>query len=145
MKKITSIIAGIAMIAGLASCTNSGTSNEKETSVQDSTTATEVIEFSEQDTIVVADVDQPTIIDFNATWCGPCQAFKPNFEKAAKEYAGKVDFISIDVDINPGLAQAFGISSIPAIVYIKPGEEPQMQVGFMSYEEFKPTIDEFLK
>lgn len=65
-------------------------------------------------------VEKTTLIDFNATWCGPCKAFRPTFDKYAEEYAGKYDFVSLDVDVCPETANAFGITQIPHIVVISP-------------------------
>jgi len=68
-------------------------------------------------------------IDFNATWCGPCQRFKPAFEAAAEKYAGEVEFVSVDVDNNPETAKAFGVGGIPHIVILVPGKDPVNYVG----------------
>ncbi|MCM1369796.1 MAG: thioredoxin family protein [Candidatus Amulumruptor caecigallinarius] len=59
-----------------------------------------------------------TIIDFNATWCGPCRNIAPLFSELEKKYSDKMNFISIDVDQNPQLAESFKVSSIPTFVLI---------------------------
>jgi len=59
-----------------------------------------------------------TVIDFNATWCGPCKMLAPAFDKAAGEFAGKVKFYSVDIDKNPQTAQAFGVTAIPTLVFV---------------------------
>lgn len=63
--------------------------------------------------------DLPVVVDFWADWCGPCKMVAPILEKLAGEYAGKVRIAKVDVDANPGLAQAFQIMSIPTIMMIK--------------------------
>lgn len=72
--------------------------------------------------------DQVTVIDFNATWCGPCKFFSPIFHKAANEYAN-VKFYSVDIDEFPQTASAFGIKAIPTIVIISPSGEAKTIVG----------------
>ncbi|MFM2000546.1 MAG: hypothetical protein RL204_2493 [Bacteroidota bacterium] len=62
--------------------------------------------------------DKPMFIDFNATWCGPCKLMKPMFEELAIQYQGKVNFISIDTDKNPEIADQYGVTSIPTFVLV---------------------------
>lgn len=71
------------------------------------------------------------IVDFNATWCGPCRMLGPVFEEVSNELAGKADFFAVDVDENQALAIKNGIQSIPAIVVFKNGEIVNRQVGFI--------------
>lgn len=70
------------------------------------------------------------VVDFSATWCGPCQMIAPVLEEISQEMEGKVSFYNVDVDENPELAQEFEISSIPALVLLEKGEKKRMQVGF---------------
>ncbi len=131
MKKFISIIACFVLLVGLSGCSKS--------------VPTGVNTISDNDSIVETELDHPVIIDFSDNWCGPCQAFKPSFEKAAEEYAGKVEFITVDVDKNPEMSQKYNVLSIPTVIYLAPGKEPRTKVGLMTYEEFKTSIDEFLK
>jgi thioredoxin 1 len=62
--------------------------------------------------------DKPLYIDFNAKWCGPCKLMKPMFEELAIQYQGKVNFISIDTDKNPEIADQYGVTSIPTFVLV---------------------------
>ncbi|MDE7154539.1 MAG: thioredoxin fold domain-containing protein [Muribaculaceae bacterium] len=84
------------------------------------------------------------IIDFNATWCGPCVAFGPIFEEAAKKYGNKVDFYSVDVDQHQQLAQQLNIRSIPAILFVHPDGTRDWSIGLMSAEEFDQRIQDAL-
>ena len=74
--------------------------------------------------------DKPTVVDFWATWCGPCKMVAPEMEKLAAKYAGAVDVVKVDVDANPGLSQTFQILSIPTIAFFRPGQQPKGVVGF---------------
>lgn len=71
------------------------------------------------------------VLDFNATWCGPCKMLAPVLEEASNELEGKALFYGIDVDENLPLATQFGISSIPALIVLKKGQPVARQVGFM--------------
>lgn len=81
------------------------------------------------------------LIDFSATWCGPCKMIAPVLEEVSEEMGDAVTFFNVDVDENPGLAQKFGITSIPALVILKDGQKADMQVGFQP----KPGIVNFIK
>ncbi|MCM1451852.1 MAG: thioredoxin domain-containing protein [Clostridium sp.] len=76
---------------------------------------------------------RPTVIDFNATWCGPCRLFTPAFDKAAEKYSSKVDFYSIDTDQYPQTATAFSIRAIPTIVFMMPDGTVQTHVGLNDF------------
>lgn len=89
--------------------------------------------------------DKLMIVDFNATWCGPCVAFGPIFEEAANKYGNKVDFYSVDVDQHPELAQQLNIRSIPAILFIHPDGTRDWSIGLMSAEEFDQRIQDALE
>ena len=80
------------------------------------------------------------VVDFNATWCGPCKMLGPVLEEVSEELAGKADFFAVDVDENQSLAIKNRIQSIPAIVIFKNGEAVDRQVGFVP----KPQLVEFI-
>lgn len=87
----------------------------------------------------------PVVIDFNATWCGPCQKFGPVFHKVAEEYSDKAVFASADVDVCTELAAQYQVSSIPAVLILYPGDrEPVATGGYMDEAEFKAFLDENL-
>ncbi len=88
--------------------------------------------------------DKPAIVDFNATWCGPCRRIAPILEELAAEYAGKIVIYAVDVDKCPEIAQKFEISSIPAIMYIPTKGKPQMTVGSRDKATFKEEIQTIL-
>ncbi|MDE5904689.1 thioredoxin domain-containing protein [Duncaniella sp.] len=86
----------------------------------------------------------PTIIDFNAVWCGPCQRFAPIFEEVSKEYQGKAIFLSVDVDRSSELARMFEVSSIPQLTVLMPDGTVKSTVGFMDKGQFIDFITPYL-
>src|SRR6266705_5001117 len=84
--------------------------------------------------------DKPTVVDFWATWCGPCKMVAPEMEKLAAKYDGKVDVVKVDVDANPGLSRAFNILSIPTIAFFRPGQQPMGVVGFRPLEQLETQL-----
>lgn len=88
--------------------------------------------------------DRPAIIDFYATWCGPCKATAPNVEKIAEEYDGKIDVYKVDVDQQQELAAVFGVQSIPTILFIPKTGTPAKNVGAMDYAQLKEAVNEVL-
>lgn len=88
--------------------------------------------------------DKPAIVDFYATWCGPCKAIAPVLEELAKEYAGKIVIYKIDTDKERELSAAFGISSIPTLLFIPVSGDPQIAQGALPKESLKRAIDDFL-
>ena len=77
----------------------------------------------------VLDSNTLSVIDFWAEWCGPCRAISPVVEELAKEYNGKVNVGKVNVDQNPTLSINYGITSIPAILFIKGGKVVDKQIG----------------
>lgn len=87
---------------------------------------------------------RPAIIDFYATWCGPCKQMAPVMEELAKEYAGKIDVYKIDVDREKELASLFGIQSIPTFLFIPMEGDPQLFSSAAEKSSFQQMIDSFL-
>lgn len=79
------------------------------------------------------------LIDFNATWCGPCKMLGPVLEELAEE-TDKYNVVSIDVDDNQELAQKYDVYSIPCLVVIKDGQEVKRSVGFIPKEEVEELM-----
>ncbi len=77
----------------------------------------------------VLDSEQLSVIDFWAEWCGPCRAIGPVIEELSKEYEGKVKIGKVNVDVNPNTSMNYGITSIPAILFVKGGKVVDKQIG----------------
>lgn len=88
--------------------------------------------------------DKPALIDFYATWCGPCKAIAPVLEELAKEYGDSIYIYKINTEKEQELSSVFGIRSIPSLLFIPMGEQPQMAQGAMPKDALKKAIDEVL-
>lgn len=88
--------------------------------------------------------DKPCIVDFYASWCGPCRMLSPLLKEMAKEYEGKIHVFKVDVDKEKALASDFHIQSIPALLWCVPGREPVITTGVLSKGELKKLIEEKL-
>jgi len=86
----------------------------------------------------------PAIIDFYADWCGPCKMVTPILEKLAAEYQGKITIYKVDTDREQELASAFGIMTIPSLLFIPKKGEPQMARGALNREAFEKAIADIL-
>lgn len=89
--------------------------------------------------------DRPAIIDFYADWCGPCKMVAPILEELSENYKDKIDIYKVDTDKEQELAGAFGIQSIPSILFIPMDEKPQMAAGALPKETLEQVIGEVLK
>ncbi len=83
----------------------------------------------------------PIIVDFWAEWCGPCRAIGPVIEELSKEYDGKVNVGKVNVDNNPQVSMNYGITSIPAILFIKDGQVVDKLVGAQPKGNFVKKIE----
>ena len=88
--------------------------------------------------------DKPAIIDFYADWCGPCKMIAPILEELAAEYEGQIYIYKVDTEADQQLAGEFGIRSIPSILFVPMGEDPQMAQGALPKDAFKQAIEEVL-
>ncbi len=89
----------------------------------------------------VLDSDKLSVIDFWAEWCGPCRAIGPVIEELAKDYNGKVNIGKVNVDTNPQISMDYGITSIPAILFVKGGKVVDKLVGAQPKANFVKKIE----
>lgn len=85
--------------------------------------------------------EMPAVIDFYADWCAPCKMVAPILGDLSVEYEGRVKFYKINTEKDPEVAKAFGISSIPTLLFIKPGDKPFMVRGAQSARSLRNNID----
>jgi thioredoxin 1 len=107
--------------------------NDAPVHVTDATFQTEVIES-----------ELPVLVDFWATWCGPCLQIAPTLEMLAKEYAGQIRVAKVDVDANPALSQHFGIQSIPTLMFVKNQKIVGQQAGALPEEALRDVIKQLI-
>ncbi len=86
----------------------------------------------------------PSVIDFWAPWCGPCRMVGPVIDQLSEEYKGKVNFYKINTDEEQELAAAFGIQSIPSLLFIPMNKQPMMAIGALPKAAMKEAIEKEL-
>lgn len=104
-----------------------------------------VLEFNElnfEDDVVKSDT--PVLVDFTATWCGPCKAIAPLVDQLADEYEGKVKVGKLDIDDSPAVAQRFGIRGVPTIYIFKGGEVVGKMTGAAPKQNIAALMDRAL-
>ena len=88
---------------------------------------------------------RPALIDFYASWCGPCKALSPIIDDLAEEFDGKVDIYKVNVDDEQELARAFGIRSIPTLLFIPLVGEPKKAMGAMPQNALREVLNNMIK
>ncbi|MDD3345744.1 MAG: thioredoxin [Candidatus Omnitrophica bacterium] len=92
----------------------------------------------------VLESTQPVLVDFWASWCGPCKMIAPHVDELAKDYSGRVKIGKIDVDANPRIATEYGVMSIPTLIFFNGGKVINQVVGAVSKADLKRKIEENL-
>jgi len=87
---------------------------------------------------------QPVVVDFAATWCGPCKLLTPVLEEVAGEYDGRARVAHVDVDESRDLAVKYGITSVPTLLFMKGGKVMSQMVGAIPKSKLKDAIDTML-
>ena len=159
MKKL--LVISLITIAFLSSCGSSD--NNKEAKKQNTTTSESVAkektyvkvmsyndfikkvwDFEANPNEFTFKGERPCLIDFYATWCGPCKMVAPILEKLAQEYDGKVDFYKVDTDKEQKLASILKIQYLPTVFFAKNGAQPDKSVGAKDEAFFREQINKLL-
>lgn len=88
--------------------------------------------------------ERPVILDFYATWCGPCQSLSPVIHQLAVDYLGKVDVLKIDIDRNSDFAKTCRVQSVPTVFYIRRDGTIHRQVGLIPMSDMRKIVEEEL-
>lgn len=151
MKKI--FFTGLLLVLSLTACTGNNNSNNNQTKekkkmgtihITKAEFLAKVANYEKNPTEWKYLGDKPCIIDFYANWCGPCKMIAPILEDLAKEYDGKIYIYKVNTEEEQELAGAFGIRSIPSILFCPMNGAPQMAQGAMPKDSFKQAINEVL-
>ena len=152
LRKSLLAMAALAATASLAACGSkadaqaetaaAGEQAEEMTSVG---AAAPAVTELEKGAALPAEPGKLVVVDFNATWCGPCKQFAPNFEAVAEKYADKALFYSVDVDQHPELAARYNVQSLPMVVYIRPDGQTATSLGYLEEPEFDTLVASQLK
>ncbi len=112
--------------------------------VRNGDTGAENAAVSNQESVVLHQMvsnGKPSIVDFTASWCGPCQRMKPIFYSLADDFKDEYNFISIDIDENPELANKYQVQAVPTFVFLDAdGNEGNRITGMISKEEFRDEL-----
>lgn len=103
-----------------------------------------LLHFNQKEFEEAVSSNSVVVVDFWATWCGPCRMIAPAIEKLAGEYAGKAVVGKVDVDEVSDLAVEYGIMSIPCVIVFKDGVEYNRLVGARPYDSYAALVDEVL-
>ncbi|HEX2912838.1 MAG TPA: thioredoxin [Chloroflexia bacterium] len=95
--------------------------------------------------VIQASNEKPVLVDFWATWCGPCKMLSPLVEQIAGEKSDVLNVAKVDVDHNQHVAQRYGIMSIPTLILFKGGKPVKQLVGYMPKDRILSQIEQFLK
>ncbi len=145
-KFLTAAVVAAAGVLSLASCGGGQkTENAEASESAVENVADHAVTVLEKGAAIAPEESKLVVIDFNATWCGPCRQFAPTFDKVAGDFASKAVFYSVDVDVHPELAAQYGVQNIPTVAYVKPDGSYTTTVGLLSEQDFTVAIDAALK
>lgn len=150
MNTVKNILLGTLMLISLAACGQSQTNKTKDETVMKTIEINKeqflqrVVNYEQNPTEWKYLGDKPAIIDFYASWCGPCKMVAPVLEELAAEYGDSIVIYKVNTEKERELSAAFGIRSIPTIIFAPVEGDPRVAQGAMSKADFKKIIDEIL-
>ena len=127
------------MIAGLVSCSERGESTTSKASDKH----VQIFKAGDFNKDVLSST-QPVLVDFWATWCGPCKMVAPIVAKIAKEFEGKAKVGKVDVDAEPDLAKRYNISAIPSLLIFKDGKQLDRIVGLCTEQTLRTKLSQYI-
>ena len=150
MKTLKTAAIALAAIICMSACGNAGAREKKKAAdapkaVVELTAETfnsKVFDTTKETAVFLG--DKPAIVDFTATWCGPCQRLAPILEELANEYKGKVDIYKVNVDDEQELASLFRIRSVPTLVFAPMEGDPHIASGAPSKAQLRKALDSFI-
>lgn len=101
-------------------------------------------ELNEQNFAETVKSQKPVLVDFWASWCGPCRMLSPVIDSLAEEYEGKIEVGKVNVDTEGALAAQFAIVSIPTVILFKDGKEIKKMIGVHDADEYRDELDAVL-
>lgn len=102
----------------------------------------EIFDFTKEQQEFAFKGDTPIILNFFATWCGPCHAFAPALEEAAGKHEGKLKVFKVDIDKDPLVPALFGVRSVPTTVFFIPGDQPAIASGNIGHEGLEKALED---
>ena len=144
MNRITTILLSLFIVVSVYAAEPAGKDTAKPIELTKAAFLEKVFNYENNPEVWKYTGDKPAIVDFYATWCGPCRVTSPILKELAAEYGGEIYIYKVDVDKEPELARMFGVQSIPTFLFIPMDEQPQMGMGALPKKSFKEVIDTFL-
>ena len=141
---LTLLFAVVMVFAVVAQVPTTEQSTVKVTHLTKADFLAKVVNYEKNPTEWIYLGDKPCLIDFYASWCGPCKRLAPVLDELAQEYAGEIYIYKIDTEKERELAAVFGVSSIPTLLFCPMGENPQIAQGALPKEQLKEAIDKVL-
>ena len=137
-------LAATLLLMTISACAQNKSESSKVKTLTYSEFIKKIWDFETNPTTFVYKGKLPAVIDFYADWCGPCRKVAPIMEKLANEYDGRLVIYKVNVDQEKRLSSAFGISSIPTVLFIPKEGKPSKQVGALTEAGYRKVIEEQL-
>lgn len=151
MKTVIKYICMMLVSVGVISCSHKDSERSDQRSSQSETTQGDKIashaqtrswEESERQSSLIPKNGRPSLLDFTATWCGPCRRMKPIFEELETTYDEEMNFVSIDIDSHPELADQYGVQAVPTFIFLDDhGREIKRIQGAVEQNELENFIN----